>query len=186
MQTPPFPPQASPLWDCFEHGHTRIGKSQPKPPLPPTGSPNPRAEGLAVVPSGTCPLLGPCWLQRTQVCRHIPATEASLHRRCLAQGALAHASHPTHTCPPRTRPSPPRSRKLPGSQTAWQMLLGLAPTQAHAHTAGCQPFCARRGWRSPRRSQALLGQSLAGTCPNSCCTQGRMSPEGKQAVGEEP
>lgn len=117
--------------------------------------------------------LAPSWGNaghRGHVCGHTPAAEALLHRHCLAQGVPAHTSRPTRTCPPHTQFSPARSRNLRGSQTAWQMLPGLAPTQAHTHTAAASPsvLADMPGPQTPP------GQSLAGPCPSSCCTQGRM------------
>lgn len=78
-------------------------------------------------------------------------TGAALHREPWHTPAAPHA------CALCTQPSHPCSRKLLGLQRAWQMLLGLAPTQAHTHIVGCQLFHAGRGPRHPGSPKAGLG-----------------------------
>lgn len=60
------------------------------------------------------------------------------------------------------------------------MLLGLAPTQAHTHTVGCQLFHAERG---PRHSDSL--KARLATYQMQLLLLPRQD-EGRGSVGEEP
>jgi len=102
--------------------------------------------------------------------RLVPSRGLAGCRGSMCAGALPCPGSPSTRQPPRTHVYPPHpavpshSRKLPGSQTARQMLLGLAPTQAHT-TPTAASCSVPGGAREVLGTRATPRQSSVGTCP---------------------